>query len=201
VSPTADKVVSAMQASGYAKNSDGYWAKNGQVPTLKWMANTGNTRREDTQAEFIPLLKEQGFKVVTDNSDADTVFQKRLPGGDYDFSMFIQVTSPDPTVTSILSCDNIPSAANDGQGQNQWWYCNPQADKLMAQSDAELNQQTRATQIQDLDKVLRQDYVMLPLYPFPAMVAWRPDQVTGPVDQYINNPESVFWNLWAWSKP
>ena len=107
---------------------------------LKWMANTGNKRREDTQAEFIPLLAKQGFKVQTDNSDDATVFQKRLPAGDYDFSMFIQVTSPDPTVTSILSCDNIPSAANKGQGQNDWWYCNKDADKLMLSSDGELEQ-------------------------------------------------------------
>ena len=54
------------------------------------------------------MLKKQGFKIVTDNSDADTVFQKRLPAGDYDFSMFIQVTSPDPTVTSILSLQRHP---------------------------------------------------------------------------------------------
>ena len=50
------------------------------------MENTGNKRREDTQAEFIPLLAKQGFKVVTDNSDADTMFQKRLPAGDYDLA-------------------------------------------------------------------------------------------------------------------
>jgi len=200
VAPDPAKVASAMQASGYAKDSKGIWAKGGKELTLKWMENTGNKRREDTQAEFIPLLKQQGFNIVTDNSDADTMFQKRLPAGDYDFSMFIQVTSPDPTVTSILSCGNIPSAANKGQGQNDWWYCNKNADSLMNSSDAELNQATRATQIQQLDQQLFQDYVNLPLYAFPAMAAWRPDQVAGPIDQFINSPESNLWNLWAWTK-
>jgi peptide/nickel transport system substrate-binding protein len=189
-----------MTASGYAKNSAGIWAKDGKALKLKWMANTGNKRREDTQAQFIPLLKQQGFDISTDNSDSDTVFQKRLPAGDYDFSMFIQVTSPDPTVASILACDNIPSEANKGQGQNDWWYCNKDADALMKSSDAELDQGKRATQIQQLDQILRDDYVNLPLYAFPAMAAWRPDQVAGPIDQFINNPESTFWNMWAWSK-
>jgi ABC-type transport system substrate-binding protein len=150
------KVDSAMQASGYAKNGDGFWAKGGKVLTLKWMADIGNKRREDTQAEFIPALAKAGFKVVTDNSEHDTVFQKRLPAGDYDFSMFIQVTSPDPTVTAILACDSIPGPSNKGQGQNDWWYCNKdKADPLMASSDTELDASKRADQIHQLDDVLR----------------------------------------------
>jgi peptide/nickel transport system substrate-binding protein len=201
VQPDASKVEQFMTASGYAKNGDGFWAKDGKVPTLKWMANTGNKRREDTQAEFIPLLAKQGFKVVPDNSDADTVFQKRLPAGDYDFSMFIQVTSPDPTVTAILACDNIPGPSNQGQGQNDWWYCNKSADTLMSQSDAEQDVTKRQQQIAQLDDILRQDYLNLPLYPFPAMIAWDPAQITGPIETYVNNPESNFWNMYDWSKP
>ena len=36
------------------------------------------------------------------------MFQQRLPAGDYDMAMFIEVTSPDPTVTSILSTGSDP---------------------------------------------------------------------------------------------
>ena len=36
---------------------------------------------------------------------------------------------------------------------------------------------------------------------FPALAVWQPNQVVGPIDQFINNPESTFWNMWAWSKP
>ena len=199
---TADpaKVASSMAAAGYAKDSSGIWAEGGKQLTLHWMENTGNARREATQKEFIPLLKQQGFNIVTDNSSADTMFQQRLPAGDYDFSMFIQVTSPDPTVTSILSSGQIPSAANKGAGQNDWWYSNTAADALMTKSDAELDKTTREGEIHDLDKILRTDYLLLPLYAFPAMVSWRPDQIAGPVDEFINNPESVFWNMYAWSK-
>jgi peptide/nickel transport system substrate-binding protein len=195
------QVASYMQKSGYAKDGSGIWAKNGKELVLHWMENTGNTRRENTQKEFIPLLAQQGFKVVTDNSTADTMFQQRLPTGDYDFSMFIQVTSPDPTVTSILSTGQIPSAANKGNGQNDWWYSNASADALMTQSDANLDHTSRETQIHNLDKILRKDFLLEPLYAFPVMASFNTAQITGPVDQYINNPESVFWNMWAWSKP
>ena len=70
--PDPTKVASFMAAAGYAKDSSGIWAKGGKELTINWMENTGNKRRENMQAEFIPLLAKQGFKVVTDNSDADT---------------------------------------------------------------------------------------------------------------------------------
>jgi peptide/nickel transport system substrate-binding protein len=200
ITPDPAKVASNMAASGYTKDSSGFWAKGGQELTIHWMENTGNKRRENMQAEFIPLLAKQGFKVVTDNADANTMFQKRLPAGDFDMAVYIQVTSPDPTVTSILSTGEIPGPANKGQGQNDTWYSNPTADKLMAQSDGELDKTKRITEIQQLDKVLRQDYVNLPLYAFPSMLSYRTDVLGGPVEQFINNPESNFWNMWAWTK-
>ena len=55
--PDPTKVASFMAASGYAKDSSGIWAKGGKELTIKWMENTGNKRRADTQAEFIPLLE------------------------------------------------------------------------------------------------------------------------------------------------
>jgi len=200
LSADPSKVTSFMTAAGYSKNSSGMWAKNGNELTIKWMVNTGNARRQDTQTEFIPLLKQQGFNVVTDNSDADTVFQKRLPAGDFQLGMYIQVASPDPSVTSILSTGQIPGPANKGQGQNDVWYSNTAADALMTKSDGQLDTSARTESIQSLDKILRQDYVNLPLYAFPSMFTYRTDLVGGPVNDYINSPESNLWNMWAWTK-
>ena len=198
--PDPAKVASAMAASGYTKDSSGIWAKGGQELVIHWMENTGNKRRENMQAEEIPLLAKQGFKVVVDNSDANTMFQKRLPGGDFDMAVYIQVTSPDPSVTSILSTAQIPGPANKGQGQNDTWYSDPAADKLMAQADAELDQAKRADEVHQLDNILAADYVNIPLYAFPSMLSVRTDVISGPTNQFINSPESNFWNMWAWTK-
>ncbi len=138
--------------NGWKKGSDGFWADaSGNVPSLRWMVNTGNKRREDTQALMIPDFAAKGFKVVADNSDADTVFQKRLPALDYDLAMYIQTASPDPTVTGIMSCDKIPSAANNNQGQNQTGYCNEEASKLMVESDHTIDE-TRASRSDPQDR-------------------------------------------------
>ncbi len=198
--PDSAKVASAMAASGYAKDGSGVWAKGGKQLVIHWMENTGNKRRENMQAEEIPLLAKQGFKIVVDNSSADTMFQKRLPGGDFDMAVYIQVTSPDPSVTSILSTGQIPGPANKGQGQNDTWYSNPAADALMKTADAELDQTKRADEVHQLDKLLAADYVNLPLYAFPSMLSVRTDLISGPTNDFINSPESNFWNMWAWTK-
>ena len=82
-----------LTENGWAKGADGYWAKDGAVPTIRWTINTGNKRREDTQALMLPIFNQLGFKVVADNTDADTLFQKRLPALDYDLGMFIQTVA------------------------------------------------------------------------------------------------------------
>ena len=194
----SSKVDSIMTADGYTKVG-GIWSKGGKQLVIKWKENTGNKRREDTQAEFIPELAKQGFKLTTDNVSADTLFQQDLPTGNYDMSMFIQFTSPDPSVTAILSSGQIPGPANGGKGQNDWWYSNPKADDLMKSSDSELDNTKRADQIHSLDKILRDDNLNLPLYPFPSLLAWQTGKIDGPVTEFINNPESNFWNLYDWS--
>ncbi|MHB1090951.1 MAG: ABC transporter substrate-binding protein, partial [Ilumatobacteraceae bacterium] len=56
--------------NGWVKGSDGYWAKAGEpAPAIRWIINTGNTRRENTQAYLIPLLQAAGFNVNADNCD------------------------------------------------------------------------------------------------------------------------------------
>jgi ABC-type transport system substrate-binding protein len=148
---------------------------------------------------FIPLLAKEGFKVVTDNAEHDVFFQQRIPKGDFQLAMFINVASPDPSVSGITSCDQIPGPKNQGQGQNSYWYCNPALDKLNKQADSELVTDKRVGEVTQISKTLRDDYYNLPLYVFPAMSSWRTDKVDGPVDLYINSPESNMWNLYDWS--
>ncbi|MDQ1552377.1 MAG: peptide/nickel transport system substrate-binding protein [Actinomycetota bacterium] len=193
------KVKENMQKSGYALDSKGIWAKNGKELTIKWMENTDNSRRIDTQTEFIPLLKKQGFNLVTDNVDAGTFFEQAVPTGAYDLAMFINITGTDPTVTSNMACDSIPGPANQGKGQNDYWYCNQQSTALMHQSDAELDLTKRLDMIHRIGKYARDDNFNLPLYSFPAMVSWNTGKVSGPIDTYVNSPESAFWNMYDWS--
>lgn len=183
--------------AGWAKDASGMWAKDGNVPEIHWIINSGNTRRESTQALMIPELKKLGFNVIPDNCDAACYFQQRLPTLHYDMAMYINTASPDPTVTGIMSCDAIPSAANNNQGQNSVGWCNKDASALMTQSDQSVDEAKRVDLIHQIAKKLADDAVMLPLYQFPNIAAWRTDQVGGPVDQDASN-YMAWQNLNQW---
>ena len=172
--------VALLEGDGWALNDEGFWAKDGAAaPEIKWMINTPNPRREGTQALLIPVLQEAGFNVVADNGDAAAVFQQRLPAGDYDLAMYINTASPDPSVTGIMSCSQVPSPENNNVGQNSVQWCNEAASELMLQSDTEIDEAARADLIHQIGQALVDDHVMLPLFQFPNIAAWRTDAIEG----------------------
>jgi len=191
----ADKI---LTPAGWAKDANGMWAKDGNVPAIHWVINSGNTRRESTQALLIPEMKKAGFNIVADNCDAACYFRQRLPALEYDMAMYINTASPDPTVTSIMHCDSVPSAANDNKGQNSAGWCNKDASALMTQSDQTVDETKRVDMIHKIGKFLADDAVMLPLYQFPNIAAWRTDQVGGPVDKDAANYQG-FQNIGEWT--
>jgi ABC-type transport system substrate-binding protein len=168
-----------LEENGWAQDGSGMWAKDGVVPEIKWMINTPNPRREATQALMIPEFAAAGFNVVADNGDAATVFQQRLPAGDYDLAMYINTASPDPSVTSIMSCSQVPSAENQNQGQNSVFWCNEEASALMAEADVTIDEAVRADLTHQIGQHLVDDHVMVPLFQFPNVAAWRTDAIEG----------------------
>lgn len=186
--------------NGWAKGSDGYWAKGGEsAPAIRWIINTGNTRRENTQAYLIPLLQAAGFNVGADNCDADCYFQVRLPALDYDMAMYISTAPPDPGyLTSSFVCDQIPTAANSNAGQNSQGWCNAEASDLLYAADGEVDTTIRADQIKSVLRLMAADHVLLPLFQFPKSGFWRTDKVGGPVDAELNN-YTAFINFNQWT--
>jgi len=175
------------------------WAKDGTVPEIHWIVNSGNTRRESTQALLIPEMAAAGFNVIADNCDAACFFQQRLPALDYDLAMYINTASPDPEVTSIMACDSVPSEANGNQGQNSTGWCNEEASAIMYEADQTLDEGARADLVHQIAGFLAEDSVMLPLFQFPNIAAWRTDTLSGPIAQDAGNYQA-FQNIYAWEK-
>ena len=173
--------------AGWAKDGNGMWAKDGVAPEIHWIINSGNTRRESTQALMIPELQKAGFNIIADNCDAACYFQQRLPALKYDMAMYINTAAPDPSVTGIMACTSVPSEANGNQGQNSAGWCDEAASADMLESDKTIDETKRADLIHKIGKALADDAVMLPLYQFPNVAAWRTDQVGGPVDKDAAN--------------
>jgi peptide/nickel transport system substrate-binding protein len=190
-----------LTENGWTKGADGFWIDpaTGEAPDVRWIINSGNTRRENTQAYLIPLLTAAGFKVRADNCDAACYFQQRLPALDYDMAMYISTAPPDPGyLTPSFTCDAIPTAANNNQGQNSSGWCNVEASDLLHNADFEPDAAARADLIKGALRLMAADSIMLPLFQFPKSGFWRTDKVGGPVDAELRNYTSFINNhLWT----
>ena len=196
----AEGAAKLLEDAGWAKDADGFWAEAGKTaPKIRWIINTGNTRRESTQAYLIPLLQAAGFNVQADNCDAACYFQKRLPALDYDMAMYISTAPPDPAyVTSSFACDFIPTEANGNIGQNSSGWCNAEASDLLHAADIEVDATLRADMIKSSLKLMVADHILLPLFQFPKAGFWRTDKVGGPIDGDLNN-YMAFKNFDQWT--
>lgn len=188
-----------MEDAGWEKDDSGFWAKDGVAPEIRWVINSGNTRRESTQAYLIPLLQAAGFNVKADNCDASCYFQKRVPALDYDLAMYIASAPPDPAyLTSSYVCDQIPTDANENQGQNTQGWCNTEASDLLHAADVEADPIKRAELIKSTLRLMAQDNAVLPLFQWLNSGFWRTDKVGGPIDAEITNFRA-FQNFHLWT--
>jgi peptide/nickel transport system substrate-binding protein len=194
--PTAAE--KTLTDAGWAKNGDGLWAKDGNVPTIRWMVNTGNSRRENAQAYLIPLLKTAGFNVVADNCESDCVFQQRLPALDYDLGMYINTAPPDPQyLTPLYTCDAIPSEANGNKGQNQTGWCNQAASDALHKADVTVDPDARKQLIFSALKAQDTDHVLLPIVNYPKTGVYNTAKIGGPVTANTAN-FFPFANMQQW---
>ncbi len=69
----------------------------------------------------------------------------------------------------------------------------------MHDSDAELDETVRVDQIHQIGKLMADDFVMVPLFQFPNMAAWRTDRIDGPIDSDVSNYLSAFASLQDWT--
>jgi peptide/nickel transport system substrate-binding protein len=196
----AEGAAALLEGDGWTMNGDGMWEKDGNVPEVRWMINSGNSRRENAQAYLIPLLQEAGFNVVADNCEADCVFQQRLPNLDYDLGMYISTAPPDPQyLTSSFACDQIPSEENNFAGQNSQGWCNEEATALLYQADATVDFDERAALIQQAIGFMREDWVMLPTFQFPKSGLYRLDRLApeATVEQdFVNYQAFINFDQW-----
>jgi peptide/nickel transport system substrate-binding protein len=174
------KVDSLMKGDGWAKGSDGIWAKGGEKATFQINTTTGNKRRELTEQIVQEQLKKAGFDMTIENQEAGDLFGSTLPDGNYTLSLYAQTaTSLQPGLCTIFCATNIPSAANGNSGQN-WQRVDTPANEPLLTVDTDLNDAARKSAASKADKILAENQVSLPLDPLPNILLWS-KKIVGPV--------------------
>jgi peptide/nickel transport system substrate-binding protein len=192
-----NKVNQIMTGAGYAKGSDGIWAKGGQKVSFTIQSTAGNKRRELTEQVLQSQLKAAGMAMTIQNQKSGDLFGKILPAGDFQLSLYAQTaTTLDPGLSSTQSSVNIPGPANNNSGQN-WTRTNvPGLDQLLNTVDTSLDDNARAAAAKQADDLMAQNQVTLPLDPLPNIGLYGP-KIQG--DFSVNVIAGPWWNMNTWT--
>jgi peptide/nickel transport system substrate-binding protein len=157
--------------------------KDGSCINLDFATTAGNKAREDAQPLISADLQAIGIHVNTPykNVTPGKLFGSFADGGvlythTFDMAMYTNTVSspaePDSWYTGYHancggSCPDkqqIPSAANKGQGQNDTGESNPLVDKAFEDAKTAIDLSTRAKLYKQAEALLAQDLPEIPLY-------------------------------------
>ncbi len=191
------KVAELMSSQGYAKGSDGYWAKDGVKASFTLKTTVGNKRRELTAQILQSAFKDAGFEMKIKTQDAGVLFGEAGPTGDFEMALYAQVANgPEPGNCSIFCSVNIPTEANGNSGNN-WTRTNVSGlDALLEALDVEINSEKRIEFSKQADLLTGLSATSIPLDPLPNTVIFR-NSVRGPIAD--NATMGPFWNMNLWT--
>lgn len=153
---------------------------------IGWFDNGGNQRRTDQIALTVESCNQvEGFNVIDNGSD--TFFDVELSAGDWDIAMFAWAGSPLKSGQDALySCEG---------GINFGGYCNPDVDAVAAAINQELDADAQLTLSNELDQLLWDDLVTVPVFSFPGVAAWSEN-----AQNVVYNPSNngLMWNAASW---
>jgi peptide/nickel transport system substrate-binding protein len=180
-----------LTGDGYAKDASGYYAKAGKELSFRFSTTTGNALRATQGTLFQAQMKLAGIKITIKDYAAADFFGTELPKGNFDIGDFAWVGNP----FAVSSNSGIYETAPPAGSENYDAYSNPQVDKLFAQANATYDETKVAAIGNQIDQILWNDMVTIPLYQKPTFIA-----VKNTYGNIVDNSSSdtPFWNVDQW---
>ncbi len=184
------KAETLLKDAGYVKGANGFYAKGGKALTLEFKTTAGNTGREKMFQILQAQLKVVGIDVKLAFEDAAVFFGTSTPNGKFQVAEWAWVASPDPSVKTLFSSEQIPPT-----GQNYYRYKNADVTAWINQADASVDPVKRAALSKQISAQMAKDLPLIPLYQRLSILA-----VKNYVHDAKNNAtlEGAFWNLGEW---
>ncbi len=189
------------QAGWTDSDGDGVRDKDGVELSIRYQTST-NAVRQDFQALIKQWWSEIGVETELRNIDA-SVFFGGDPGSPDTFQKFyadvemyannFDGTDPEAYMSN-WHCNQIPAPENQWQGNNMPRYCNPEYDALVEEMQRTGELEKRAELAKEMNDMLMQDYIMLPLVDR-GRVSAKADSLGGVV---LNTWDSELWNIADW---
>ena len=182
------KVTTLMTGDGWAKGSDGIWAKGGKQAALELKTTTGNKRRLLTAQILQSEWQAAGFKLTVTPEKAGVLFGQDGPAGNFQVALFAQTpTDNDPGQCVNFCTKNIPGPSNANSGTNWYRVSDPAVDKAFTEVDSTLDQSVRAKDVTDGMAKLADLGAGLPLDPFPDILVINSDKLGVEGGTFLHN--------------
>ncbi len=184
-------------------NGDGTRDKDGVEMSLLFQTSV-NPLRQKTQAIIKQGLQSIGMKVELKSIDPSVYFASDPSSNDTlerfyaDLQMYTTGnTNPDPgAYMKFYTCEQIPQKANNWSGDNNSRYCNPEYDKLWQQSTVELDPKKREAIFKQMNDLLVNEAVGVPLVHRADVVAFG-NNITG---YNLTAWDMRTWDIMNWRK-
>jgi peptide/nickel transport system substrate-binding protein len=187
------KAASYLEQAGYQKNGT-YFEKDGKPLTVSFKTTAGNALREKVAQLLQQKFKNVGIRLEIETELPQVFFAQTLPSGKFQTGEWAFGSSVDPTQTSLFSCDQVPSKANNFSGSNNYRWCNEEATRLLKLADVTPDLAKRAAALKDVQRIMAEEIPLLPLYQRPETVAY-----TQRVQNIRNNAlGGQLWNVAEW---
>lgn len=166
-------------------------AAGASSPEVCILYAAGNPRRT-TEFQLIQASAAEAGFAVTDCSSPEWRELRGTPGA-YDAAIYawevtgLGVTALAPPVFGTEGLNNFT------------FYSEPRMDALLKRLESALDRQEQAAILAEVDALAFEQALGLPLFQYPALVAYDPAKVTG-VSFGPLSP-GVFWNVWEWAPP
>jgi len=194
--PDVAKAQSTLEAAGYAKGSDGIYAKDGQRLSFTIMTTQGNPLRANTIDVIVQQLKPAGIEIkkfLNPDIFAGKEKPKSLEGGQFQIALFAWVAGPFPSQNGSI----YHSVAGDSLGQNYTRGGDPEVDKLLPEISASTDTDAQIKLGNQVDTLLWKDLYTIPLYQKPTFLAYN-SNYTGIVDNATN--AGPLWDATKWAR-
>lgn len=187
------RVRALMTGAGFTRDGSGAWQRDGRAAKVVLTTTIGNPLRLKAVQLVAAQLDAAGFAPEILMARPEVFFASIVTQGRYDIAMYSFSQGLDPSQTKFFACSEVAKAPN-WAGKNNFKYCRPGLDTLLADADRELDVSRRAALTREIAERIATDVPTLPLYQQPDTLAWnRRLQGVRP-----NGMGRHLWNIDSW---
>ncbi len=191
-----------LDKAGWAKGADGIRSKGGARASLTILTTTGNKTREQVEQVLVDEYKAIGIELKIQNQPSSVFLSGSWTANDprkrgtFDLNMYASSPDIDPQshIFTRFHSSQIPSAANNGAGNNYTRLRSAEADRALDEAGGTLDLEKRKAAYTRANKAINDSYNVIWLYERARIDAYR----TNVGGWQGNTWDTITWNAEDW---